>query len=61
MLDCIYNILRVAHGANSKTVSNALALSPSADPAYLAKVIGESKKREETEAEAAAKKEQKQK
>ena len=52
VLDCIYNILRTAHGANSKLVSNALALSPSADPEYLKKVVAESRKREESEEEA---------
>jgi hypothetical protein len=51
--------LRTAHGANSKLVSNALALSPSADPEYLKKVVAESRKKEESEEEAKAKKEKK--
>ena len=52
VLDCIYNILRVAHGANSTKVRNALQVSPSTDPEYLKKVIQESTLKEEEAAEA---------
>jgi len=44
--------LRVAHGANSSKVKNALAVSPSTDPEYMKKVIAESTAKEE-EAEVA--------
>ena len=47
MLDCIYNILRVAHGSNSKKVQNALQVSMSTDPDYLKRVIAESTAKEE--------------
>ena len=47
VLDCIYNILRVAHGSKSTSLRAGLSMSASTDPEYLKKVMAESISKDE--------------